>query len=71
MYVNVQHRYAFSTVMLTCKLLFAADKAIVDGHMEKQEMEMEMETEMKRKWKMENGNSFMVVPNHWTGLLLT
>ena len=36
-------------------------------HMEKQEMEMEteMETEMEN-W---NGNSCMVVSNHWTGLL--
>jgi len=35
--------------------------------MEKQEMEMEMEMEME-DW---NGNSCMVVSNHWTGLTQT
>ena len=33
--------------------------------MEKQEMEMEIETEMEN-W---NGNSCMLVSNHWTGPL--
>ena len=43
----------------------------IDGHMEKQKMETEMETEMEAEIEMENwnGNSCMVVSNHWTGLL--